>query len=524
MIPYLSTSSFIALVVTAVIVVASIVWVVLYQKKRQPLPPYSSASMRDNFEASGVQKSLFQLERYRKFIHEIKQGQFGSTVLGSTFRLRVPFVNPWIFTTDYVLARSVLAGNSKLGILEGERSQLVKFNFLDRNEHNLLTYLTSNKEREKARKDIAQAFSTSNLLHAWPSIRTVITDQFAVLRAHAAKGTVVDVKSTIVLFFMRTLSRGAFGVDFTDDGTENEHNINGLAYLQAFEDCGRERARQFMFPLRRFMFWEESVKRSEAAEKELRRMAEKILTLHQHDKEETKKRGESHLKPITVLDHVAHHVYSKEITRLSDVTLFSFAGIDTTSHTFCFFIMELSRHPQVQSRLQEELARFMPPLPSGRFEYSASNEKEMLSAIAGCEYLGYCVREVMRLWPVAASGPGRELLEDVEYGGMCLPKGSLVVAQLYSMFRERWIDRPEEFIPERWAESNPQLPQLKEMMMPFGLGKRNCIGQNMAMFQLKIVAAHFLHYFDFELACVPTFEYFVTLKPDDLRMRVSERV
>ena len=76
---------------------------------------------------------------------------------------------------------------------------------------------------------------------------------------------------------------------------------------------------------------------------------------------------------------------------------------------------------------------------------------------------------------------------------------------------ERIVDRPLDFLPERWAPDNPQLPELKEMFIPFSIGKRACIGQNMAIFQLRIVAAYFLHNFDFTLVGEPDFEYFITL-------------
>ena len=220
--------------------------------------------------------------------------------------------------------------------------------------------------------------------------------------------------------------------------------------------------------------------------------------------------------------------YKSEIAKLSDITIFSSAGIDTTAYTFSFLLMEVVRNRDIKARLQAELAQFM-PADRAQFGVGASNaaaDKDLLSAIAGAEYLNCCVKEVLRLWPVAAGGPGRDLIQDIEYNGMLLPKGSMVVVHLYSIFRERWIDSSLEFKPERWLESsnNPQLPRLKEMMMPFSLGRRACIGQNMALFQLKIVAAHLLHYFDFELVGEPTFEYFITLKPDQLKMRVSKRV
>lgn len=505
--------------------IACVSRMMLRMKGKYALPPYANASALDNLFATAVQKSLFQLQRCRDFGNHIQADAFGGGNLGSTFQLRFPFSSPVIITTDYVLARAVLSGDASLNIQENERSHVSKrVSYLERNEGNLLTLPTSDSERHKTRKDIAPAFSTVNLLQSWPHIHAVIIDHFDKLREHAASGGIMNGKATIVVFFMRTLARGAFGVKFTDDGTEDDSSINGLAYLEAMDVAARERARQIMFPLRRFMFWEEGVQRSAVAQKELHRMAVKILKLHKI-RQDQQPSSLTSPKPVTVLDHIAQHAYLKEITRLSDVTLFGFAGIDTTSYTFCFLLMEVARHPAVRTRLQQELSHFMPPLSStyARGDTSAVNEKEMLSAIAGCEYLNHCVREIMRLWPVAASGPGRDLLRDIEYKGMLLPKGSLVIGHFYSMFRERWIDQPDAFLPERWCESNPQLPQLKEMLIPFSVGRRSCMGQNMALFQLKIVAAHFFHFFEFDLVGEPTFEFFLTLKPDQLSFRVRER-
>lgn len=83
----------------------------------------------------------------------------------------------------------------------------------------------------------------------------------------------------------------------------------------------------------------------------------------------------------------------------------------------------------------------------------------------------------------------------------------------------------DEFLPERWSEDNPQIENLKDMFMPFALGKRNCIGQNMAMMQLKILAANFMRYYDFELAGDENIEFqlSLTLKPEQLLMRVYPR-
>lgn len=38
------------------------------------------------------------------------------------------------------------------------------------------------------------------------------------------------------------------------------------------------------------------------------------------------------------------------------------------------------------------------------------------------------------------------------------------------MFRQEWISQPNEFMPERWEDANPQSKDLKDMLMPFSLG------------------------------------------------------
>lgn len=130
----------------------------------------------------------------------------------------------------------------------------------------------------------------------------------------------------------------------------------------------------------------------------------------------------------------------------------------------------------------------------------------------------------MRLWPVAGSGSARTLLQDIEYEDYILPKGYTVQTVFYAIFRQPWIDRANEFVPERWADTSPQSADLKEMLMPFSLGKRNCIGQNMAMMQLKILTANFMRYYEFELAEEVKFEHFLTVKPESLKMRIRRRL
>jgi len=485
----------------------------IFDKRHKKLPPYSPETMWQNIQASTVQKGLFQVERFRKFLLDVDPKSLAVSEQGSTFMLALPALNYFFVTSDSVLARGVLCGDN--GIVEAEKSALNRImNLVDASQDNIITHLTSNTDRESARKAIAPAFSTSNLTRTWPHVKLVLGEQFAKFRQTAASGDTVDCKSMVVRFFLRTLSRGAYNIEFTDDGTENEGNINGLAYLHEIDVCSREMSNQIFIPLRRHMWWDSKVRRGALANKRLGEMMGKIVRLHREKGE-----GGKH----TILDHVVGHKYKSETERLCDLALITSAAVDTTSYTLCFLLMELSRRPEVKAKLLAALETVMPDRFEAEGAADDASGRELMSKIASLEYLSWCIKEIMRLWPVAAGGPARDLTQDVHHNGMVLPKGSVVIVHFFSMFRSSWIDNADEFVPERWCAQNPQLARLKETVVPFSLGKRACIGQNMALFQLRTVAAHFLHFFDFELQGEPTFEEFITLKVDDMQMKVTPR-
>ena len=433
-----------------------------------------------------------------------------------------------------------LQGDSNEDIPEIEKHPVIKtVNFYDRNVSNLLTKATADPEREKARKALAVSFSTSSLHQTWPFIEEALNEEFATLRGIAASGGVYDCRKNVLQLMLRILGRSAFGIEFTFDGSENENNISGLEYLAAQNKAASERMKELSMPFRQHMFWLKDVQLGREADKSLNRIARKMVEHHSkasqqtsHSKAEVEGSGaRSSTARQSLMQHLASHAYSSPAERMSDVNILTFAGHDTTGFSLCFFLMEMARHPHIRHKLQVEIDAVMPPRTSahptvGRSSSStvdAAVDQKLLSTICGLEYLNMCMKEAMRLWPVAAIGSVRQLPEDMHWAGMTIPKGSSIRPHVFSMFRERWIDRPTEFLPERWSSANPQLPRLKEMFIPFSVGKRACIGQNMAMFQLRIVSVFLLHHFDFELVGEPTFEFFVTLKPDELLMTVKER-
>lgn len=142
----------------------------------------------------------------------------------------------------------------------------------------------------------------------------------------------------------------------------------------------------------------------------------------------------------------------------------TFCASETSSHTVSYLILGLLRHPEAKARLQAEL--------DANIGTDVLNDVAKLSCAdaMALPYLSQCIKESMRLWSVVGAGPKRELTADIHYEGYFLPKGSLFQSAWYSMSRQPWIDRPDDFLPERWSDDNPQHAQLKEVVMPFGTG------------------------------------------------------
>lgn len=64
--------------------------------------------------------------------------------------------------------------------------------------------------------------------------------------------------------------------------------------------------------------------------------------------------------------------------------------------------------------------------------------------------------------------------------------------------------RPTEFLPERWLPRNPASPSEfdkdnRKVFHPFGLGPRNCIGQNLAWMELRLILARVIWNFNINL-------------------------
>uniref|UniRef100_A0AAX7W6E7 unspecific monooxygenase n=1 Tax=Astatotilapia calliptera TaxID=8154 RepID=A0AAX7W6E7_ASTCA len=172
---------------------------------------------------------------------------------------------------------------------------------------------------------------------------------------------------------------------------------------------------------------------------------------------------------------------------ISQVTMFVFAGYETSAIALVFLAYSLARNPEIMKRLQSEIDSTFPN--KGPVEYEA---------LMQMEYLDSVVSECLRLYP---SIPRLERVakETVKISEITIPKGMLVMVPVYALHRdpELWPE-PEEFKPDRFSKENKQNIN-PYTYLPFGAGPRSCMGTRFALMMVKLAMVEVLQNFSFSV-------------------------
>jgi cytochrome P450 len=182
------------------------------------------------------------------------------------------------------------------------------------------------------------------------------------------------------------------------------------------------------------------------------------------------------------------------------------AGYETTSVSLTWALIELSRHPCVQTSLREELLAF-----------GADPTYDQLKA--NLPYLDAVVHEILRLHPpvgeftrLAAADDVIPLSEPVctESGEMTdsisIAKGTLITIPGAAINRSLAIWGPDakEFKPDRWLTEDGISGKAKEVqghrhLLTFVDGPRTCLGKDFAVAEFKTVLSVLVKNFVFEM-------------------------
>lgn len=162
------------------------------------------------------------------------------------------------------------------------------------------------------------------------------------------------------------------------------------------------------------------------------------------------------------------------------------AGFETTARAMFWTIYLLSQDGETQARVRAELAAFPPSRLTG------------LADLRRWPTLRLALLEALRLYP-PASVFSRTAMEDDTVAGVPVRKGSLVMISPWTMHRHRRLwDQPDRFMPDRFAGRETP-PSGEGAFMPFGAGRRTCLGAVYAISEAMIGLATLLAAFEVTL-------------------------
>ncbi|TDZ28380.1 putative sterigmatocystin biosynthesis P450 monooxygenase stcS [Colletotrichum spinosum] len=189
-------------------------------------------------------------------------------------------------------------------------------------------------------------------------------------------------------------------------------------------------------------------------------------------------------------------------TVISQVKAFMFGGLDSTATTICSVLHVLAKNPEIAKRVRNEHKRNLgKDISSLRAVLEKSPHLlSSLTCTAGV------IMETLRLYPVIGplrDGSSRYEFVDREIGVSCPTDGCLVVDAVRALAtaEEIW-PRAAEVIPERWMTTDPSDPLYppKHAWRMFGHGPRVCIGQELALTEVKLVIVFLVREFDLDCA------------------------
>ena len=169
------------------------------------------------------------------------------------------------------------------------------------------------------------------------------------------------------------------------------------------------------------------------------------------------------------------------------------AGSDTSSTTVEWAMASLLENPKVMEKVKRELTRVV-----------GTRAQVQESDIAQLPYLQAVVKEVLRLYPVVAMTYYRaEATVGVQ--GYTIPQGATIILNIWAVHRNAdvWPD-PHKFVPERFMGDDGNnitvdFSGKDGKLIPFGGGRRICLGMPLAYRTVHLILASLLHHFDWTL-------------------------
>jgi cytochrome P450 len=187
---------------------------------------------------------------------------------------------------------------------------------------------------------------------------------------------------------------------------------------------------------------------------------------------------------LNVLFHADGGTWPRQRVRDEALT-FMLAGHETTANAMSWFWYLMSQHPEARDRLLAEV------------DHALGGRRPTAADLMRLPWTTACLQESQRyysVWLIA-----REAIEDDLIDGHHIRLGTTVLIPIHHIHHDqRWWPDPEVFDPTRFlGDAGKGRP--RSAYLPFGGGRRVCIGQSFALMEMVLMAAIMSQRFTFDV-------------------------
>ncbi|MGF1939364.1 MAG: cytochrome P450 [Nostoc sp. ChiQUE02] len=188
---------------------------------------------------------------------------------------------------------------------------------------------------------------------------------------------------------------------------------------------------------------------------------------------------------VQAQDEEGNRMSEKEL--IAQSLLLLFAGHETTTSMLTWLCVELARHPEVLKTARVEQLQL------------ATKGNLDLEQLGKMPYLEQILSEIERLHQPVGGG-FRGVIKDFEFNGYHVPAGwQLFYAIVTTHSLKEIYTQPERFDPDRFSPQRQENKKYPFSLVGFGGGPRICIGIAFAKMEMKIIAAHLLRSYHWEI-------------------------
>eukprot|EP00049_Salpingoeca_infusionum_P010050 m.170300 g.170300 ORF g.170300 m.170300 type:complete len:508 (-) comp14527_c2_seq5:2753-4276(-) len=170
------------------------------------------------------------------------------------------------------------------------------------------------------------------------------------------------------------------------------------------------------------------------------------------------------------------------------------AGTETTATSSAWLLYELTQHPDILASIRRE---------AEAADWELAETGGDLDEVF--PYLTSVIRESLRLHSPLSGVAMRKADHEMKFGDILVPAGLGVCAGTFPLHRhEGYYPEPLKFDPNRFKGYTRKQDRSDFAYIPFGKGKRYCLGKDLAMQELQLVLARFVLNVDIEYSGTPS--------------------